>query len=224
MLKATEKKVPQALIGLVAANSKHESSFVRKAAIKFLSKLWKLQPNFSPGFCDKIEDIFRNETEAIVRRELALFVFVCLDPNQEKTVKFMILASKDFDWEVRNVAFKFWSTCFEKKLEQHINFEGLTTDLKENGILEGLELLAKDNEKDLQKELYKWLCAINVTMSTKYPLETRVNNDVFFTKDFSGNLKQVEEFNEYHYGLNSVLDDIIQLEENECVIDAIDCI
>ena len=136
----------------------------------------------------------------------------------------MLMASQDFDWEVRKVAFKFWSTLFEKKVEQHISFEALTTDLKENGIMNGLDLLIKDNEKDLQTELYKWLCTINATLSTKYPVEARIYNDILFTKDFSENLKHVEEFNEYHYGLHSVLDDIIQLEENASVIDTIDCI
>ena len=50
--------------------------------------------------------IFREETEAIVRRELALFILVCLDPCDVKTIELMLLASKDFDWEVKSVAFK----------------------------------------------------------------------------------------------------------------------
>ena len=50
--------------------------------------------------------IFREETEAIVRRELALFILVCLDPYEVKTIESMLLASKDFDWEVKSVAFK----------------------------------------------------------------------------------------------------------------------
>ena len=57
-------------------------------------------------FSDKISVIFLEETEAIVRRELALFILVCLDPCDVKTIESMLLASKDFDWEVKSVAFK----------------------------------------------------------------------------------------------------------------------
>ena len=50
--------------------------------------------------------IFREETEAIVRRELATFILVCLDPNEVKTTEFMLQATNDLDWEVKSVAFK----------------------------------------------------------------------------------------------------------------------
>lgn len=57
-------------------------------------------------FSDKIDGIFREETEAIVRRELALFILISLDPHKVKTIESILLASKDFDWEVKSVAFK----------------------------------------------------------------------------------------------------------------------
>ena len=47
---STQNKVHQAQFNLVGANIEHESSFVRKAAIKFVSKLWKIQPNFSEKY------------------------------------------------------------------------------------------------------------------------------------------------------------------------------
>ena len=45
-----------------------------------------------------------------------------------------------------------------------------------------------------------------------------------FDQDFSAKLETVEEYSEYHYGLKSVLDDIIQLDANQSKIDTIDCI
>ena len=211
--------------------------------------------------------IFREETEAIVRRELALFILVCLDPCDVKTIESMLLASKDFDWEVKSVAFKvirnhqdyqnksikiwvltwellqnslkqksksknyfqhwkkpisigyqkmlfykggkdskiiiimtfgavrlsfaliyfcskwfnltwisndfifskFWSRCFDEKLEQHEAYDALIKDLKENRILEGLDMFTQEYEKDLQIDIYKWLCSVSQRLSTKYP-------------------------------------------------------
>ena len=113
-------------------------------------------------------------------------------------------------------------------------------DLKKNKILKGLELLIQDYEKDLQTELYKWLCSISLRMSTKFSKvkETFEKSDeispdkkpklefenVIFAQDFSAKLETVEEYSEYHYGLKSVLDDIIQLDANQSKIDTIDCI
>ena len=94
------------LINIVITNLEHESSFVRKAAVRFLSKLWQIQPNCWPGFNEKIGVIFKEETEAIVRRELATFILVCLDSNESKTTEFMLQATNDLDWEVKSVAFK----------------------------------------------------------------------------------------------------------------------
>ena len=211
--------------------------------------------------------IFREETEAIVRRELALFILVCLDPCDVKTIESMLLASKDFDWEVKSVAFKvirnhqdyqnksikiwvltwellqnslkqksksknyfqhwkkpisigyqkmlfykggkdskiiiimtfgavrlsfaliyfcskwfnltwisndfifskFWSRCFDEKLEQHEAYDALIKDIKENRILEGLDMFTQEYEKDLQIDIYKWLCSVSQRLSTKYP-------------------------------------------------------
>ena len=47
---------------------------------------------------------------------------------------------------------------------------------------------------------------------------------LIFAKDFSANLKNIEDTNEYHYGLESVLDDIIQVDAKQSSIEVIDCI
>jgi len=168
-LKSDLKEVPKVLLNLAITNLEHESSFVKKAAIKFLSKLWQIQPDCWPEFHDRIDGIFREETEAIVRRELALFILISLDPHKVKTIESMLLASKDFDWEVKSVAFKFWSRCFDEKLEQHEAYDALIKDLKENRILEGLDMFTQEYEKDLQIDIYKWLCSVSQRLSTKYP-------------------------------------------------------
>ena len=113
-------------------------------------------------------------------------------------------------------------------------------DLKKNRILQGLELLIQDYEKDLQTELYKWLCLIKLRVFTKYSkvkeafeISDEINpgkkpkfdlENVIFAQDFSAKLETVEEYSEYHYGLKSVLDDIIQVDANQSRIDTIDCI
>ena len=238
-LKSDLKEVPKVLINLAISNLEHDSSFVKKAAIKFLSKLWQIQPDCWPEFHDKISVIFREETEAIVRRELALFILVSLDPHEVKTIESMLLASKDFDWEVKSVAFKFWSRCFDEKLEKHETYGALMRDLKENRILEGLDMFTQEYEKDLQIDLYKWLCSVSQQLSTKHPQvplissgdtngDEKKNNSSFeklvFAKDFRTSLKNIEDSNEYHYGLESVLDDIIQVDAKQSSIEVIDCI
>jgi len=47
---------------------------------------------------------------------------------------------------------------------------------------------------------------------------------LFFAKDFKRSLKYIEDSNEYHYGLESVLDDIIQVDAKQSSIEVIDCI
>ena len=49
-LKSDLKEVPKVLVNLAVTNLEHESSFVKKAAIKFLSKLWQIQPDCWPEF------------------------------------------------------------------------------------------------------------------------------------------------------------------------------
>ena len=49
-LKSDLKEVPKVLLNLAITNLEHESSFVKKAAIKFLSKLWQIQPDCWPEF------------------------------------------------------------------------------------------------------------------------------------------------------------------------------
>ena len=49
-LKSDLKEVPEVLVNLVITNLEYESSFVKKAAIKFLSKLWQIQPDCWPEF------------------------------------------------------------------------------------------------------------------------------------------------------------------------------
>ena len=63
---------------------------------------------------------------------------------------------------------KFWSRCFDEKLERHFTYDDLITDLKENRILEGLDMFTQEYEKDLQMDLYKWLCSVSQRLSTKY--------------------------------------------------------
>ena len=64
---------------------------------------------------------------------------------------------------------KFWSRCFDEKLEKHETYDALFKDLKENRILEGLDMFTQEYEKDLQIDLYKWLCSVSQRLSTKYP-------------------------------------------------------
>ena len=64
---------------------------------------------------------------------------------------------------------KFWSRCFVEKLEKHESYDALIKDLKENRILEGLDMFTQEYEKDLQIDLYKWLCSVSSRLSTKYP-------------------------------------------------------
>ena len=134
---------------------------------------------------------------------------------------------------------KFWSRCFDEKLEKHKTYDALITDLKENRIMEGLDMFTQEYEKDLQIDLYKWLCSVSQQLSTKYPQvplissgdtngDEKKNNSsfekLFFAKDFWTSLKNIEDSNEYHYGLESVLDDIIQVDAKQSSIEVIDCI
>ena len=64
---------------------------------------------------------------------------------------------------------KFWSRCFDEKLEKNETYDDLIKDLKENRILEGLDMFTQEYEKDLQIDLYKWLCSVSQRLSTKYP-------------------------------------------------------
>ena len=46
---------------------------------------------------------------------------------------------------------------------------------------------------------------------------------VLFDMDMDAKMRDYISFCDHHYGLSSVLDDIIQLEANQSTIDTIDC-
>ena len=75
------ESVPKALIGLMKSSLSSESSFVRKASLIFLEKLWTIEKDLIEDVHNKIEKILQNETEAIVRRQSVEFVIQCLNQN-----------------------------------------------------------------------------------------------------------------------------------------------
>ena len=93
---------------------------------------------------------------------------------------------------------KFWSRCFDDKLEKHFSYDDLITDLKEKRIMEGLDMFTQEYEKDLQIDLYKWLCSVSQRLSTKYPkvcflLNSYIRDTHFllFFKDCNGGYLQI---------------------------------
>ena len=80
-LSSDNETVPKALIGLMKSSLASESSFVRKASLIFLEKLWTIEKDLIEDVHNKIEKILQNETEAIVRRQSVEFVVQCLHQN-----------------------------------------------------------------------------------------------------------------------------------------------
>ena len=80
-LSSDSESVPKALIGLMKSSLSSESSFVRKASLIFLEKLWTIEKDLIEDIHNKIEKILQNETEAIVRRQSVEFVVQCLYQN-----------------------------------------------------------------------------------------------------------------------------------------------
>ena len=80
-LSSDSESVPKALIGLMKSSLSSESSFVRKASLIFLEKLWSIEKDLIEDIHNKIEKILQNETEAIVRRQSVEFVVQCLHQN-----------------------------------------------------------------------------------------------------------------------------------------------
>lgn len=208
-----------------SANYKHSSSFVRRASLIFLSKLYQIQNVVPLPF--NLEEYFQEETEAIVRRELTLFVSKRMSINNEKVIPFMLLASQDLDWEVKQISFHFWSHQFENQLQQHSDFQKFTQALNENRILEGLEWIKNDYEREIQCHVYQWLLSIQTQLSDKYQGQievcSKVKQFIYSQEELQVKLQDYEEYCQHHFGLLSVLEDIIQLEANQCSIDTIDC-
>ena len=240
-------KVPKALVGLVKSGLCSESSFVRKASLNFLSKLWKIEENCINDIHGKIEKILQTETEAIVRRQATQFVLHCLGQG-DHTSDIMILASKDLDWEVKKIAFQYWIKHLDQMLEnQEKDFNEFMEYLKKCRILEGLQMVYKDYEKALQNECLQYLKMFKAKLLKKYPKATLKENlmtvhhklhepeakkpkmqvdfliDILHDIDYDTKLLNYQDYCEHHYGFISVLSDIIQVDANESNIDTIDC-
>ena len=232
-LKSTS--VPKILTDLAIKNLLHDSSFVRKAALKFLTKLFRTEEKLIPDINKKMENIFKNETEAIVRREAVHFcVIQGLNEKSEKRTNIILLATQDLDWEVREITLKFWFHQFESILDHHATFDDFAQEIKQNNILKGLHLLLEDYEKRIQSQVLKWAIIMKSRAWNKYLSKDKANSDLeqnkealytfLFKTDFEGLLKRNDEYCDYHYGLKSILDDIIQLDADESCLDTIDCI
>lgn len=175
-----------------------------------------------------LEEYFQEETEAIVRRELTIFVSKQSNNGKICVIPFMLLASQDLDWEVKQICFEFWSQQFENEMEKHADFQTFLESLKKHHILQGLEWIKNDYEREIQSQVYQWLMKIQVPLRDKYQdeqiqMSSEVNNFIYSQEELQVKLEDYEEYCQHHFGLLSVLDDIIQLEANQCSIDTIDC-
>ncbi len=224
-LKWALKEVPKFMLDAFFMSMSHESSFVRRAALKFLGKLWQIQPNCILNVHEKIEDIFISETEAVVRRQVIQFVSENLNPDDLKTTSFVLKASQDLDWEVKSHCFHFWSSNFETKLQKCSDLSEFIHTLMVCQTLDGIEVLSKDYEKELQNGVLRWISLMQQRIVEKYNIG---NSDcehlkIIFDELISKKLAEHEEYCQNHFGLLSVLDDIIQLNANSSSIDTIDC-
>ena len=171
-----------------------------------------------------------------------MFVSNCL-ANDDLTDQVMIVASKDLDWEVKRIAFKYWSKHMDELLDnyQDSEFTDILECLNDSRILEGLQIIKEDYEKALQNECYVFLKSLKTKLLQKYStaidevmkkyresakkpkLQVDFLIDILNNIDYGEKLKNYEDYCEHHYGFISVLTDIIQVDANESNIDTIDC-
>ena len=220
--------LPKSLLGFALVHLNHDSSFVRKAALQFLEKLWEMDSNIllsSPESMEpKLRHILQNDTEAIVRRQATIFI------TRLQWYEMGLEATKDLDWEVKSIAFQFWTSQSEEMMKNSSDFPTLLNELETKNILQGLKLTCQDYEKSLQNDCFSWLKMFKEEIFAKFPMITREDvqsNEflqiVLFDMDLDAKMRDYIGFCEHHYGLSSVLDDIIQLEANQSTIDTIDC-
>ena len=171
-----------------------------------------------------------------------MFVSNCL-ANDDLTDQVMIAASKDLDWEVKRIAFKYWSKHMTGLLDnyQDSEFTEVIECLNGSRILEGLQIITEDYEKALQNECYIFLKSLKTKLLQTFPtaieelmkkyrasakkqkLQVDFLIDILNGIDYGEKLKNYDDYCENHYGLISVLTDIIQVDANESNIDTIDC-
>ena len=155
----------------------------------------------------------------------------------------MMLASKDLDWEVKQFAFQYWTNYLDKALKKkEPDFNHFVEHLNKCRILEGIQLITKDYEKALQNECFLYLKIFKTKLMKKYPKATLRDNlitvnhvakkpkmqmdfliDIIHDIDYDGKIQNYQDYCEHHFGLISVLSDIIQVDANESSIDTIDC-
>ena len=216
----------QSLLGFALVHLNHDSSFVRKASLQFLARLWEIDSNILPDSIEvKMQNMLRNDTEAIVRRQVTIFI------TKLQWYEMVLEATKDLDWEVKSLAFQFWQRQSEEILQKTHDFSVFQTELERKKILLGLQLIYHDYEKSLQNDCLSWLKMFKAEIFAKFPMIARDHEDlnseflqiVLFDLDLDAQMRDYRDFCEHHYGLSSVLDDIIQLEANQSSIDTIDC-
>lgn len=173
-----------------------------------------------------------------------MFVSDCL-ANDDLTDHVMILASKDLDWEVKRIAFKYFSKHINELLDNYEKDSEITEViecLNDSRILEGLQIITQDYEKALQNECYFFLKSLKTKLLQKYPTaidelmtKYRANSakkqklqvdfliDILNGINYGEKLENYEDYCEHHYGFISVLTDIIQVDAHESNIDTIDC-
>ena len=173
-----------------------------------------------------------------------MFVSDCL-ANDYLTDHVMILASKDLDWEVKRIAFKYFSKHINELLDNYEKDSEITEViecLNDSRILEGLQIITQDYEKALQNECYLFLKSLKTKLLQKYPTaidelmtKYRANSakkqklqvdfliDILNGINYGEKLENYEDYCEHHYGFISVLTDIIQVDAHESNIDTIDC-
>jgi hypothetical protein len=243
---------PKALLGLVKSCLYCDCSFVRTAAILLLGKLLTIQKDCWPNLHEIVQEIFKNETEAIVRRQAAKLV--ATNFNRSSGIdEVMMIAIKDLDWEVKQWAFKYWSQAFEEVLEESGESpDDFISNIKTNArIIKGLHCASIDYERKLQNEAFEFFKVIRGKVLKKYPVlklsdmvsqkepedsfsppkkpkleendELKFLIEIIFEINVEAKIKEYEDYCNHHYGLNSVLEDIIQLEANQSKIDVIDC-
>ena len=219
---------PKSLPGFALVHLNHDSSFVRKAALQFLEKLWEIDSNIlqlsSESMEPKLRHILQNDTEAIARRQMTIFI------TKLQWYEMVLEATMDLDWEVKSIAFQFWKNQCEEMMKNSSDFPTLLAELETKNILQGLKLICQDYEKSLQNDCFSWLKMFKEEIFAKFPMITREDvkpNEflqiVLFDMDLDAKMRDYISFCEHHYGLSSVLDDIIQLEANQSTIDTIDC-
>jgi len=254
------------------------TSFVRAGALDLLAKLSSIYPyvidQHIAGCSGKGEDylfakmswVMSSDSEAIVRRSLVKLLVAGLKWSQAEPgapdslglsntqVRSLLqMASKDLDWEVREIALQYWEIKLDeilaKSTSEQATLDEFVLELKHSSVADSIALTPDDaDDKRVSNKKYLLHKKLGVHLvekfnsqpdfCRKYVVQKELSKihgkwncektvellvSILGDDDYKDKIGELDEYIEIQQGIMTVMEDIMQSQSEFNQIDLIDC-